>query len=143
MIFIINMRDLKEHKTYESLRRVMIHWGFGELEAAIYALLVMKQKPMTAKEIANEIGYAYSSVVNALNQLRRHEMVERKKGVKCYTYSAVIDFIRIIKNERLKVKNFLTEAKMALEGKDEEYAELLRHLEEGIEYLGKLEKEVR
>jgi len=137
------MIDLKEHKTYESLRRVMIHWGFGDLESAIYALLVMKQKPMTAKEIANEIGYAYSSVVNALNQLRRHEMIERKKGGKCYTYSAVIDFIRIIRNERMKVRNFLTEAKMALEAEDGEYAELLKHLEEGIEYLGKMEKEVK
>ena len=142
MIITINMRDLKKHRTYDSLRRVMIHWGFGDLESAIYALLVMNQKPMTAKEIANEIGYAYSSVVNALNQLRRHDMVERKKSGKCYTYSAVIDFIRIIKNERLKVKNFLTEAKMALEEENGEYAELLEHLEEGIRYLGKLEKEV-
>jgi len=120
----------------------MIHWGFGDLESAIYALLVIKQKPMTAKEIANEIGYAYSSVVNALNQLIRHDMVERKKWGKCYTYSAVIDFIRIIKNERLKVKNFLTEAKIALE-EEGEYNELLKHLEEGIEYLGKMEKEVK
>ena len=121
----------------------MIHWGFGDLESTIYALLVMKKEPMTAREIADEIGYAYSSVVNALNQLIRHEMIERKKSGKCYTYFAVIDFIRIIRNERLKVKNFLTEAKMALEEENGKYAELLKHLEEGIEYLGKIEKEVK
>ncbi len=143
MIITINMINIKEHKTYDSLRKVMIHWGFGDLESAVYALLVMNRKPMSAKDIADELGYAYSSVVNALNQLRRHQLVERAKAGKCYVYSAVIDFVRIIKNERARVKNFLTEAKSALEEENGEYAELLKHLEEGIEYLGHVEKEVK
>jgi len=141
MIFIITMRNIKNHGTFNALRKVMVHWGFAEIEATIYSLLVLKKEPMTAREIAEEIGYAYSSVVNALNNLRRHELVEREKGRKCYSYRAVIDFIRIIKNERRRVRNFLTEAREALEDEKDDYSTLWEHLNEGIEYLGKIDKE--
>jgi len=142
MIFSIIMRDIINHETYNALKKVMIHWGFGDIEATIYALLVLKKKPMSAREIAEVVGYAYSSVVNALNQLRRHELVERDKSGKCYSYNAVIDFVKIIKNERRRVMKFLSEAKEALKNEKEDYTELIQHLEDGIKYLGMIDKEV-
>jgi len=137
------MRDTINYETYNALKKVMIHWGFGDIEASIYALLVLKNKPMGAREIAEKVGYAYSSVVNALNQLRRYELVERDKNGKCYSYHAVIDFIKILKNERRRVKKLLTEIKEALKNEKENYTELLQHLENGIKYLGKIDKEVK
>ena len=136
------MRDIRNKIVYNSLKKVMIHWGFGDMEASIYSLLVIEQKDMNAKYIAENIGYAYSSVVNALNQLRRHRMVERNKRGKCYSYSAVIDFVKILKNERRVVVSYLTDAKESLNPEKMEYRELWKQLDRGIKYLGKIEKEV-
>ena len=137
------MINIRKNGAYNALKKVMVHWGFGDIEAHIYSLLVLKNKPLTAKEIADEIGYAYSSVVNALNNLRRYELIEREKNGRYYTYSAIIDFVKFIKNERRRVINFLTEAKYALEGEESNYQHLLKNLEDGIKYLGKVEKEVK
>ncbi len=140
MRIIIIMRDIMETRAFQSLKDVMIHWGFGDTEASIYALLALSPGSMTAKEIAEKIGRAYSSVVNELNKLIRHGMVTRSKGEKCYHYSAVIDVIKIIRNERRKVINLLTQVMEDLENvKDNSVDELKRHLEEAIKYLGKLE----
>ncbi len=139
MIITIIMRNIKDHGTFNALKNVMMHWGFGHIEATIYSLLVLKKESMTAREISKEIGYAYSSVVNALNHLRRYDLVERSKRGKCYSYRAVIDFVRIIANERRRAIKFLEEAKKALEGERDEYEELWKHLEIGMKYLGSIE----
>ncbi len=142
MRILITMRDIMKTKAFQSLKDVMIHWGFGDTEASIYALLALSAKPMTAKEIAEKVGRAYSSVVNELNKLIRHGMVTRSKGEKCYHYSAVIDVIKIIRNERRKVINLLTEVRNDLEEMyDESVEELKNHVEEALKYLGELEKE--
>ena len=134
------MKDSKnmiDSKAYQSLKNVMIHWGFGETEASIYALLALSPRPMTAKEIAEQIGRAYSSVINEINKLIRHGMVTRNKGEKCYHYSAVIDVIKIIKNERRKVINLLSQTKEFLEEyHNNSFEEFKKHLEEAIRYLG-------
>ncbi len=136
------MISIRENGAYSALKKVMVHWGFGDIEADIYSLLVLSKRSMTAREIAEEIGYAYSSVVNGLNNLRRHYLVEREKNGRCYAYSANINIIQILKNERRLVISYLTEAKNALEN-DEDYEDIVEHLEEGIKYLGKVEKEVK
>jgi len=136
------MIDIRENGAYSALKKVMVHWGFGDIEADIYSLLVLSKKAKSAKEIADEIGYAYSSVVNGLNNLRRHYLVEREKNGRCYAYSANINIIQILKNERRLVISYLTEAKNALKT-DEDYADIVKHLEEGIKHLGKVEKEVK
>ncbi len=142
LIIMKDMRKIMETKAFQSLKDVMIHWGFGDTEASIYALLALSARPMTAKEIAENIGRAYSSVVNELNKLIRHGMVTRSKGEKCYHYSAVIDVIKIIRNERRKVINLLTEVKNDLEEVyDESILELKNHVEEALKYLGELDRE--
>ena len=147
MIFLITMRDMRRTKAYQSLKDVMIHWGFGHTEASIYALLALSSRPMTAKEIAKKIGRSYSLVVNEINKLIRNGLVIRNKSEKCYYYSAVIDVIKIIKNERGKVINLLSQTKDCLENVyNNSFEGLKRHLEEAIKYLGEMEggnKDVR
>ncbi len=142
MIYLKYMRNIINHAAFRTLKKVMAHWGLGDIEATIYALLAIKNTPMSAKEISQEIDYAYSSVVNALNHLRRHELVERDKKGKCYAYRAVIDFVKIITNERRRVIKFLTEARESLENKKDKYRELIKHIEDGLRYLGKIDEEV-
>ncbi len=142
MIIIITMRDLMKTKAYKSLRDLMIHWGFTETEASIYTLLALNQRAMDAREIAKEIHRAYSSVVNELNKLIRAGLVERTKGERCYNYTAVIDLIKLIRLERRKMLRMLTDLKGCLDDMDSgEYEEFRKHLEEALEYLGRLDKE--
>ncbi len=136
------MRDLINTRAFESLKHVMTHWGFNDTESAIYALLALSRKEMGAKEIAESIGRAYSSVVNELNKLIRYGLVTRRKIDKCYEYSAVIDLIQILRRERAMVRRLLTEVKECLDKIEVENEEFKEHLEEAIEYLGKLDREV-
>ncbi len=133
-----DMINLINSKAYRSLRDVMIHWGFGHTGASIYALLALSSRPMTAKEIAEHVGRAYSSVINEINKLIRHGMVTRTKGEKCYEYSAVIDVIKIIKNKRKKVVDLLTHVKEGLDAYDHSFEDFKKHLEEAIYYLNKM-----
>ena len=121
----------------------MLHWGFTDIEASVYSLLLLKKKALSAREIAEEIGYAYSSVVNALNRLKRFQLVEREKKGKCYFYTPVTNIVEIIRNERRIVRNYLIEVREALKEGGEKYSELLKRVEEGIEYLGRVDKEVK
>jgi len=50
-----------------NIKQVLKHWGFGETCSSIYAALSLSSKPLTAKEIAKRIGYAYTTTINALN----------------------------------------------------------------------------
>lgn len=137
------MRDLMKTKAYKNLRDLLIHWGFTNMEASIYALMALSQKPMGAREIAEKLNRAYSSVVNELNKLLRYGIVERSKGDRCYQYSAVIDLIGIIHMERRKLIRMLSNIKDSLESmRRERYGDFINHLEEALEYLGRLEREV-
>ncbi len=140
MIIIIIM---KKSDAFNSLKKIMIHWGFGEMGASIYALLALSDKPMEAREIAKAVGRAYSSVVTELNNLRRYGLVERDKDERCYTYYAITDIVQIISNERKKVLNLLGEIKSSLEEIDNKtYQNFIIHLDKAIKYLGKLNREV-
>ena len=123
------------------MKKIMLHWGFTHIEASIYSLLLLKNEEMCAREIAEKTKYAYSSVINALNRLRRYHLVEREKKGKCYFYTPVTNIVEILRNERKRVRNYLIELRKALKEEKEKYSELLRHVEEGIEYLGRAEKE--
>ncbi len=136
------MKHITKNGAYSSLKKVMIHWGFGDIDASVYAILALNREEMTAKEIAEESGYAYSSVVNSLNHLRRYYLVERDKKGKCYSYKAVIDFVKILKNERRLVVNLLKETKETLKDGTEKYEEIMDNIEKGIKYLGEIEKKI-
>ena len=137
------MIDTINQRTFTILKKVMLHWGFTHIEASIYSLLLLKNKPMSAREIAEEIGFAYSSVINALNRLKRFQLVEREQKGKCYLYIPVTNIVEIIRNERRIVRNYLMEVREALKEGGEKYSKLLKCIEEGIEYLGKVDKEVK
>ncbi len=138
MIFIITMMD---RKVYSGIHKVMMHWGFRETAASIYATLVVEDRPMSAKEIADKIGRAYSSVINELNILRRYGLVERRRVNRKCMYTGVIDLVEVIKNERRRVLNFLKEIKEGVSDRDK-YKDIMENVEHAIEYLGKIEEEV-
>lgn len=133
---MINFEDRSREKAYSNLRKVMKHWGFGEASSSIYALLSVSDRPLTAREIAEHVGYAYSSVVNELNRLLREGFLERWREGRRYVYSAETDFLKIIKNERNRLIGMLEEAKSYLqEVKTREMHELVENIEIALRYL--------
>ena len=88
---------------YSAVKELMEHWGFGETCSSIYALLFVSEKPLTAEEVAQELGYAYSSMVNELNKLRKDGLISRERnGGRKYVYVALrrVDFILLKEKEK-------------------------------------------
>ena len=138
---LITMKDIIKNGAYDALKKVVLHRGLNDIESEIYTLLVLSKTKMSAREIAESTGYAYSSVVNALNNLRRRYLVDRNKRTRCYEYGANADFVGMLRRERRQLIEYLTEARNALKDK-KDYKDLVEHIDECINYLGKVEKEV-
>ncbi len=123
-------------KIKKKLRKLLKHWGLGEAEADVFATLAMSDG-LTAKDIANELGYAYSTTINCLNNLMRMGYVERDKKDRKFVYFANTNFVKFVDDEIKKIKTSLKEiAKEIYRGG---YKEKLRNLaikiENAIKYL--------
>ncbi len=92
---------------YRETKRLMMHWGFGETCSSIYALLFISEDSMTAKEVADELGYAYSSMINELNKLRREGVIIRERKGRKYAYAAVKSIDSILLKEKEKTLSIL------------------------------------
>ena len=85
-----------------------MRWGFGSIEADISATIATK-KGLTAREISEEIGYAYSTTINSLNRLRRMGYINRLKRNRKFIYSFNADFISIISENMQKMMQIFQE----------------------------------
>ena len=133
--------DRNRQRAYEGMRRVMRHWGFGDACSSIYALLAISGESLTAKEISEKVGYAYSSVINEINSLIREGLVERERKGRKYAYIAVTDFLEIIRKERRRLMGMLEETKDALKGfKEESIESLTKSIDESLRYLREVER---
>ena len=90
----------------KKLCEILLHWGFGNIEADISATIATN-KELTAQEISNEVGCAYSTTINSLNQLRRIGYINRSRHNRKYVYSFNADFISIISDNMQKLGQML------------------------------------
>lgn len=136
--------DRNRQKAYEGMKRVMKQWGFGDACSSIYALLAVSGEALTAREISEHVEYAYSSVINEINFLIREGLVERNRKGKKYVYTAVTDFLEIIRNERMRLMGMLEEMKDSLKNLKGEHVDfLLNSIEESLRYLRETERRYR
>jgi DNA-binding transcriptional regulator GbsR (MarR family) len=134
-------KDVDRQRAYEGMRRAMKHWGFGDACASIYALLAVSDEPLTAREISERVGYAYSSVINEINSLIREGLVERDKKGRKYVYLAVNDFLEIIRNERRRLMRILEETRDSLKNlKGDSMKTLLDNIDKSLKYLKEIER---
>ncbi len=94
-----------------------MHWGFGETCSSIYALLFVSEEPLTAEEVADELGYAYSSMINELNKLRREFVITREREGRKYVYSSRRDVESILLREKEKTLSILNRMNEILNNK--------------------------
>ena len=124
---------------------VLKHYGLGDAEANIVAVLSTHGK-MNAKEISKETGYAYSTVVNALNFLKRIGFIEKDKSNRICIYSANIDFIKIMENDRRRLSNLLNDLREEIKKVEGKYkyklSNLISRVEATLKYLKKIEEVV-
>ncbi|RLF45791.1 MAG: hypothetical protein DRN29_06085 [Thermoplasmata archaeon] len=127
-------------KVRKKLGEVLKQWGFGEIEADIFAILATKDK-LTAKEISKEAGCAYSTTINSLNSLRRMGYVERTRKNRKFVYSANLDFVKIIDREINKISGLLNDLKQEIHKLGGKYKEGIKELaikvEKALKYLEK------
>ena len=129
------------NKIENKIMEIMRHYGFGDSEAAIMAVLATNGK-MTAKEIASKTGYAYSTIINALNFLRRTGFVHKEKKNRVCIYSTNLDFVRIIEEDRARLSSLLKSLKEDIKNAEGKYkdkmASLILKIENALNYLDKM-----
>ncbi len=127
-------------KIENKIAEIMRHYGFGDCESAIMAVLTTQGK-MRAKELAEKTGYAYSTIINALNFLRRTGFVTKEKEKKRCIYSTNIDFVKIIEEDRKRLSGLLKSLKDEIaraEGKyKDKLSTLIFKIESALKYLDK------
>lgn len=127
------------------IKKVAKHWGLGEIESSIYAIIVTSEPFLTAREIAQKIGYAYSSTINGLNNLVRSGFSEKRRENGKNVYSPTIDFVEIIKKEVDDIHSLLKQVAGSIYALESTYkrklSELLERIEKAIGYLEKTKTE--
>lgn len=88
-----------------NIKDVLSHGGFEEIDASIYATLTLADAPMTAQDIADDIDYAYSTTINALNHLIQLGHISKRRQGRKNVYYLATDLTRIVKGE---VHQFIT-----------------------------------
>ena len=125
----------------DDIKKIAKHWGFGEIDSSIYATILTSEKPLTAHEISDMIGYAYSSTINALNHMVRAGFLEKRREGRKNVYFPTMDFVDIIRKDSENVCSLLQQMANrihALEGKyKQKFASLLQRIEKAIGYLEK------
>lgn len=88
-----------------NIKSVLSHGGFEEIESSIYAALALADAPMTAREIADEINYAYTTTINALNHLIKLGHVSKRRQGRKNVYHLATDLTSIVKED---IRSFIT-----------------------------------
>ncbi len=127
-------------KIENNVAAIMRHYGLGEAEARIVSILAARGD-MNAKDVSARTGYAYSTVINSLNFLRRMGLVEKYKKGRLSYYSASIDFVEIMEDDRKRIMSMFHELKKDIEGLKEKYKKRLKKLVENVERSIKYMKE--
>lgn len=135
------MINMSMDRLMDDIKKITKHLGFGEIDSSIYAAIIISEKPLTAHEISDKIGYAYSSTINALNHMVRIGFLEKKREGRKNIYIPTMDFVEIIKRDRENVCSLLQQIANRihdLEGKyKEKFGVLLQRIEKAIGYLEK------
>ncbi len=128
------------------LAKLVKRLGFSEGYGVIYAHLLLSDRPLTVKELAQKTGYSQSAVAAYLMVLHRAYLVDRMKQGASYAYVAKLDYISRYKEKlRELVENDLAPLinafdKTVNDVKDESKR---RHLKLVLEELKKIDKFMR
>lgn len=127
-----------------NLKMVLRHWGFGEICSSIYATLALSEKPLTAKEIAKRINYAYTTTINALNHAIGLRHIKKMRQGRKNVYTIDADMAEIIKERLNHFLNLLEDTRKSIHELDEGHREKLRRtfktINEAINFLRKLRR---
>jgi len=132
----------KVKQVENNLKMVLKHWGFGEICSSIYATLAVSDKPLTAKEIADRINYAYTTTINALNHAIGLRHIRRMRHGRKNVYMIEADLADIV-NERLNhFLKLLEDTEKSIRQLDKIYRDKLKRafktIDNAINFLKKL-----
>lgn len=102
-----------------NLKNVLSHGGFEEIDSSIYAALTLADEPLTAREIAAETGYAYSTTINALNHLIKLGHIDKRRKGRKNIYFLTTDLTRIVKEEIRRFVSLLRQTARSIQRLDE------------------------
>jgi len=111
----------ESRKFIHTVAQLMGRWGYTHTDGKIYAHLLLKNRPVTINELAEETGLSRSSVSTSLSRLVRDYLVTYRKEGKTKYFSAVPAFL----------EKFLQQPKEMLEREVLPLEEIVKALMEG------------
>jgi len=80
----------------EAIAKIFVKVGLRDIDATVLSELIMRNRAMTAQEIANELRCSLSGVTGGLHRLMRLHLVVRKKEGKKYLYLSESNILSLI-----------------------------------------------
>ncbi|WP_457752022.1 GbsR/MarR family transcriptional regulator [Thermococcus sp.] len=87
------------------VEKLLMRWEYSHVEAKVYALLLLSDRPLTISELAKETGLSRSSISTSLGRLTREYLVEMRKEGRTKYFTA----------RPLFLEKFLEQPKVILE----------------------------
>ena len=98
----VKVKNVGIRNIRESLAEMFIKTGIRDVDANVLAELLIRDRDMDVKEIANNLDYSISGVTGSLHRLMRLHLIVRKREGKKYLYrseSNVLSvFLRLVED---------------------------------------------
>lgn len=123
------------------VEKLLMRWEYSHVEAKVYALLLLSDRPLTISELAEETGLSRSSISTSLNRLTREYLVEMRKEGRTKYFTARPLFLEkfleqpkiILEREVLPLEDVLR--RMLDETDSEEKREKLEEIMKNLRFL--------
>ena len=139
---VINVDKVKE--VQDNLKMVLKHWGFGEICSSMYAVLALSNESLTAKELSDRIGYAYTTTINALNHSMGLGHIKKMRQGGRYVYYIDADLADIIKEKLDQFLDILEKTENSIQQLDKNLKRKLKTslktVDDAIKFLRNMKK---
>jgi DNA-binding transcriptional regulator GbsR (MarR family) len=136
----------------EAIAKIFIKAGLRDIDASVLSELILRNRAMSAQEIAEELQSSLSGITGSLHRLMRLHLVVRRKEGKKYMYLSESNVLSIIlrllediyQHDIPRVRRLIGEEMNRLKDEDAKLMkELNDKLEKAQEYLNALIEMIR
>ncbi len=143
-----DMLGKEERRLVELIERLMVRWGYKQIEGKIYGLLLVSRDPLTIADLVRLTGMSRTSISVSLSKLERDYLVTYTKNGRTKLFSPIPAFVdkfmeqpKILLEREIRPASELLSSIIEKAG-DQGYRSKLRRIKESLDELGSLLEEI-
>ncbi len=144
---IVKNENISFQRIREAIAKIFIKAGLRDIDASVLSELIMRDRSMSAQEIADNLRCSLSGVTGSLHRLMRLHLIVRRKEGKKYMYSSESNVLSILlrllediyQHDLPRVRRLIEEEIKNIKGEEaKNIIELKRKIEKAEEYISSL-----